>query len=536
MRTMTIAKSLDTSQRAAVAFVMFLIYSQTILAANDNAGGGIDAEDKQIGLYQKSYALVIGIDDYTNGWPRLSNAVSDAKIIAEQLGKSGYAVDLALNLDGKKLKEALRDFFIVRGAEPDARLLLWFAGHGQTIKGEGFLVAKDTPNQEDPSFKLSAIHMRDFGSWVRLAESKHVLAIFDSCFSGTIFSSQRGKPPATIDKAVTFPVRQFITSGDANQLVLDNGTFRELFVRALQGDEPADINTDGYLTASELGFFLSDRVTNLTQAQQTPRYGKLRDAYYDRGDFILTMIEKHRDNIKETTKLQSVEIENVYWESALKIDSKLAYSSYIQRYPNGIFKQLAEAKLQELTKRAEHETSKEDTRSSQKPVQTLSIVAPSDLTRYAVINTTAYPSPNNRSSGTAINSGEKLQVVGETYIGGAKWLKIQQFESELFILAKETTSKSPSKSMAQLLREARAKKRSYTDPALDESTINSEQYKKRSCIKNCRGYAYFTMDDKTRNDAENTCTTKDESKVESCLEKAEKTWQAKNKLDCEQRC
>ncbi len=29
-------------------------------------------------LYERSYALVIGIDDYSSGWPRLSKAVADA--------------------------------------------------------------------------------------------------------------------------------------------------------------------------------------------------------------------------------------------------------------------------------------------------------------------------------------------------------------------------------------------------------------------------------------------------------------------------
>ena len=66
------------------------------------------------------------------------------------------------------------------------------------------------------------------------------------------------------------PVRQFLTSGDADQTVSDDGQFRELFVRAILGEEPADANSDGYLTASEIGMYLGDRVTNLTESAQTP--------------------------------------------------------------------------------------------------------------------------------------------------------------------------------------------------------------------------------------------------------------------------
>ena len=57
-------------------------------------------------LYSKSYALVIGIDDYTDGWPRLSNAVKDARAVADALTKRGFDVTLGLNLNSRDMKEA----------------------------------------------------------------------------------------------------------------------------------------------------------------------------------------------------------------------------------------------------------------------------------------------------------------------------------------------------------------------------------------------------------------------------------------------
>jgi ABC-type branched-subunit amino acid transport system substrate-binding protein len=35
--------------------------------------------------------------------------------------------------------------------------------------------------------------------------------------------------------------------------------------------------------------FIADRITNLTKKAQTPRYGKLRDIDYDRGDFVFLL-------------------------------------------------------------------------------------------------------------------------------------------------------------------------------------------------------------------------------------------------------
>ena len=44
---------------------------------------------EEVRLYGASYALVIGIDNYTNGWPRLGQAVKDARNVATALEAVG---------------------------------------------------------------------------------------------------------------------------------------------------------------------------------------------------------------------------------------------------------------------------------------------------------------------------------------------------------------------------------------------------------------------------------------------------------------
>jgi hypothetical protein len=65
---------------------------------------------------------------------------------------------------------------------------------------------------------------------MREAKARHVLAIFDSCFSGGVFNVARSLPPPAITLATTQPVREFISSGEAEQQVSDDGTFRRLFL------------------------------------------------------------------------------------------------------------------------------------------------------------------------------------------------------------------------------------------------------------------------------------------------------------------
>jgi len=256
----------------------------------------------EVDLYNGSYALVIGINNYTKGWPRLSGAVHDAELVAAVLKEKGFEVTFRKDLDSRELKQAFEEFFIFKGENPQARLFVWFAGHGHTLEGEGFLIPADAPRPgAGAQFKYKALSMRRFGEFVRLAKSKHALAVFDSCFSGTIFDTQRTAPPPAVTRATTLPVRQFLSSGDSNQKVSDDGRFRKLFVRAIRGEEMADANRDGYLTGSELGLFLTDRLTNLTQSRQTPRYGKLRDEDWDRGDFVFQLASSSGVTIEEQT-------------------------------------------------------------------------------------------------------------------------------------------------------------------------------------------------------------------------------------------
>lgn len=307
-------------------------------------------------LYGASHALVVGIDDYTGGWPDLSNAVKDAELVGDALEAQGFEVERLIDPTGAELRAALRHFYAIRGADPEARLFLWFAGHGHTALGEGYLVGSDAPPPSEPAFLLEAIHMREMGSMARLARAKHALAVFDSCFSGTVFSAQRALPPPAITRAVIQPVRQFITSGDADQLVSDDGTFRHLFVTALAGETGADLNGDGYLTGSELGLHIEDRMTNLTEARQTPRSGKLRDMRFDRGDFVFVLPDAHH---REPARSADRSAELVFWDAIKDSVRASEYRAYIEAFPSGAFVPIAQARLEILAKAREAEESVE---------------------------------------------------------------------------------------------------------------------------------------------------------------------------------
>ena len=97
-----------------------------------NEGGNAEIID-EVELYSKSYALVVGIDDYANGWPRLGQAVKDAHRVSDALKARGFGVTLKTNLKSGELRRAFEDFLLEKGGVPDER------GEGYLIPADGVL-------------------------------------------------------------------------------------------------------------------------------------------------------------------------------------------------------------------------------------------------------------------------------------------------------------------------------------------------------------------------------------------------------------
>ena len=331
-----IARIADLMRGLVVWGFMTLAIAGAALGQEPPPGGG-EGEP----LYSGSYALVIGIDGYDKGWPRLTKAVEDAHAIRTVLEQHGFEVTLLLDTSADRLREALLEFFVVKGIDPDARLLLWYAGHGETIDGEGYLVPRDAPVSARPEFLLKAIPIRVIGSFVRLAQARHVLAVFDACFAGTIFEA-RGAGASGVSSRLMEPVRQFLTAGDAGQTVRDDGSFREYFVRAVTGEAEADINADGLVTGSELGLHMSQRITALTEGAQTPRHGKLHDHRFNRGDFLFEVATA------PDRPVEHVERDALFWQSIKWSRNRAEYLAYLRHFPDGAFAELARIRIDEL--------------------------------------------------------------------------------------------------------------------------------------------------------------------------------------------
>ena len=321
----------------------------------------IDAKGKEVGLYRRSYALVIGISAYRSGWPRLPGVQEDVKAVRGALKEHGFKVEVVTNATREKLYQAFSSFINRYGQNVENRLLFYFAGHGHTRKqayGEdmGYIVPVDAPNpSRDPNgFIAKAMDMQQIEVFAKRIQSKHAMFIFDSCFSGSIFSLSRAIP-ANITYKTAKPVRQFITSGSADESVPDESIFRQQFIAALKGD--ADMDKDGYVTGTELGEFLQNRVVNYSRNSQHPQYGKIRNPHLDKGDFVFALPKQRSRNVKkpdirnlpnQTTGSDTFEL--TFWNSIKDSSNPDDYRAYLEQYPDGSFTALARIRAKQPPK------------------------------------------------------------------------------------------------------------------------------------------------------------------------------------------
>lgn len=251
-------------------------------------------------LFKNSYALVIGESSYKN-WDRLPGAEQDVTALQAALRKQGFDVTVLMNPSRQEFDSTITQFRLKMGNSNPSRFLFYFTGHGYTSTSNGvqlgYIVPSDAPRPEvnETALKATAISMNEMETLARIVSPSHVLFVFDSCFSGTVFNTMRGVPEP-IQGRLNTPVRQFITAGTASQKVPDQSLFREAFIKGIEG--AANRNRDDYVTGSELGAYLYEYISTYSKNAQTPQYGTINDPKLDQGDFIFILPQEQREPFK----------------------------------------------------------------------------------------------------------------------------------------------------------------------------------------------------------------------------------------------
>lgn len=281
--------------KTKLALLVFVVLANTIFAQQRGFKAvHIPIAGQQTKLYEQSHALIIGVSNYNNGWNVLNGVKADVSEVTTALEKNDFNVQVLMDADKNLIDKTISEFISKYGQNLDNRVLIYYAGHGYTVKTNygdelGYIVPVNAPSpQKDlAGFQEKAIEMAQIEIYAKRIQSKHALFMFDACFAGSLFD-MRSPVTEAISYKTTNHVRQFITSGSAEEQVPDVSIFRKQFVAALTTDE-ADYDKDGFVTGSELGQFLQTKVINYSYNSQHPQYGKIRNPKLDKGDFVFVL-------------------------------------------------------------------------------------------------------------------------------------------------------------------------------------------------------------------------------------------------------
>lgn len=250
-------------------------------------------EDIQTALNGRGHALLIGVSDYARGWDDLPNVKNDLQDLKAGLAPYFETVDVELDPTVSKLRERMHEFLLDKWNDPSERLFIYYSGHGFTAfnqtsrDNDGYITGSDTPGKS----VAKAVSFFEVDSWSRQTSARHVLMVFDSCFSGSLFQTMgpedvepRHNDLDSVRTLLRKPMRYYITAGRQNEEVAADSTFATLLLRGLRGE--ADKYQTGIVSAEELGSYLYHEVPKYSPRPQTPQHKSIGSARLSEGQFF----------------------------------------------------------------------------------------------------------------------------------------------------------------------------------------------------------------------------------------------------------
>ena len=307
-------------------------------------------------------ALVIGNSAYAYTVP-LKNPVNDAEDISRALESLGFEVVVGTDLSHNDLTKTVRRFAKrIKGAET---VLFFYAGHGLQVNGVNYLIPIDARLAEEEDLEFEAIRLERI---VELMERvpRTSLIFLDACRDNPLSRSLArsmgtrsvgiGRGLARIEARVGTMI-SFAT--EPGQVALDGRGRHSPFTGALLT----------HIATPDLDIALMMRkvrqdVILATQSKQVPwEHSSLTAPFLfnshpanaaGAAGATGALPEGAAGEPRTVPPLKGSSSENVevaYWNSISTSDNSAAFKAYLNRFPKGVFVELAKLKLEELDKK-----------------------------------------------------------------------------------------------------------------------------------------------------------------------------------------
>ncbi len=335
---------------------------------NDQRGVGVRPAGQINKLPEKSkrYALIIGVDKYADSSiSPLDGASNDAKALAGALIRhAGFPDDQVILLasDQPPQRQPTREEILLRlsnlrGAVPkDGLLLVAFAGHGVERNGQAYLLPSNARIHGDIELlqetSISVTRMKDS---IRAVGVGQALIFLDACRNDPASGRSDSINPLTdaYMRGFNFDVRNREVTAFATLYATEvgkrayeykekrQGYFTWALVEGLQGAAASD---RGEVTLSSLIRYVQEAVPKRVLLDLGRNVSQKPFAVVEgyRADELLIAIAERRrpDN--------SPDAEIAYWNSIKDSGNPANFRAYLDDYPQGRFRRLAENRLSEL--------------------------------------------------------------------------------------------------------------------------------------------------------------------------------------------
>lgn len=285
-------------------------------------------------------ALVVGNNAYQHA-PALHNAANDARDLAAALEEVDFEVEALIDADLRTLEGAINRF--VAAIEPGDVALFHYSGHGIVVDGENYLIPVDFRLTDEASVRYDAYSASKLHDRLAGAGSKLSIVTLDACRNNGFESARSNSGGlagmnAAEGAFIAFATGPGMTADD--NLDGRNGLFTGELIEAL--GQPG-LSLDEVFNQVRQGVYEASGRKQLPWSSSSVIGG----FYFRTPDKTTQPVSVTAGGSPEVPADQAWRLELAFWEAIRDGDNPAMFESYLSKYPDGHFAELARIKLEE---------------------------------------------------------------------------------------------------------------------------------------------------------------------------------------------
>jgi hypothetical protein len=208
------------------------------------------------------FALVIGNAKYPDADAPLKEPINDARDVADELKRDGFAVDVGENLTGENMRRAFDRLYA--HIKPGSIALIFFSGYGVQSNRQSYMIPVDAQIWTEPDVRRDGFSLETVLGEINSRGAGVKIALIDASrrnpFERRFRSFSAGLAPVIAPNGTLV-----MYSAALSSVISDNGTDHSLFVQELLKEiRVPDLMAEETLNRTRVG------VTRASQQAQVP--------------------------------------------------------------------------------------------------------------------------------------------------------------------------------------------------------------------------------------------------------------------------